>query len=241
MTSFSEIDNEDAFIVSVTEDLQGSTKGGDEEDDALLASLPEPEELSAKSSDKVGHKSQISRPDHLKNHSIPSVKQETKDISTKLWEYPSGRLAHDDNTELTWKGHLTKFQLTAFKRFQLDAIHALETKKDVFVIQKTGSGKSICFQVPSLFDNTKTTVMICPTISLIHSQVESLTGLGLNAIAVGPQQQTEIGEETEALTSLIYTMPEYFSKKLKDRLSASNLLKVIVIDEAISFPESSFP
>ena len=83
--------------------------------------------------------------------------------------------------------------------------------------------------------------MICPTISLIHSQVESLTGLGLNAIAVGPQQQTEIGEETEALTSLIYTMPEYFSNKLKDRLSASNLLKVIVIDEAISFPESSFP
>ena len=244
MTSFSKIDNEDAFIVSVTEDFLASTKVGDEEDDALLASLPEPEELSAKSSDKVGHKSQISRPDHLKNHSIPSVllnmKQETKDIS-KLWEYPSGRLAHDDNTELTWKGHLTKFQLTAFKRFQLDAIHALETKKDVFVIQKTGSGKSICFQVPSLFDNTKTTVMICPTISLIHSQVESLTGLGLNAIAVGPQQQTEIGEETEALTSLIYTMPEYFSKKLKDRLSASNLLKVIVIDEAISFPESSFP
>ena len=182
MTSFSEIDNEDAFIVSVTEDLQGSTKGGDEEDDALLASLPEPEELSAKSSDKVGYKSQISRPDHLKNHSIPSVKQETKDISTKLWEYPSGSLAHDDNTELTWKGHLTKFQLTAFKRFQLD------TKKDVFVIQKTSSGKSICFQVASLFDDTKTTVMICQTISLIHSQVESLMGLGLNAIVVGPQQ-----------------------------------------------------
>ena len=160
MTSFSEIDNGDAFIVSVTEDFQASTKVGDEEDDALLTSLPEPEELSAKSSDKVGHKSQISRPDHLKNHSIPSVKQETKDISTKLWEYPSGRLAHDDNTELTWKGHLTKFQLTAFKRFQLDAIYALETKKDVFVIEKTGSGKSICFQVPSLFDNTKTTACI---------------------------------------------------------------------------------
>ena len=65
MTSFSEIDNEDAFIVSVTEDFLASTKVGDEEDDALLASLPEPEELSAKSSDKVGHKSQISTFQHI--------------------------------------------------------------------------------------------------------------------------------------------------------------------------------
>ena len=73
--------------------------------------------------------------------------------------------------------------------------------------------------------------MICPTISLIHSQVESLKGLGINAVAVGPQQQIEIGEETEALPSLIYTTPEYFPKKLKDKLSASNLLKFIVVDE----------
>ena len=38
--------------MSVTEDFQASTKVGDEEDDALLASLPEPEELSAKSSEQ---------------------------------------------------------------------------------------------------------------------------------------------------------------------------------------------
>ena len=134
MTYFSDIDDEDALILSVTEDFQGSTEGGDEEDDALLASLPEPEESFAKSSDEVGHESPINRPDHSTNPGISTVKQETKDFSTKLWEYPSGRLAHDENTELIWKGHLTKFQLTAFKRFQLDAIRALEAKKDVVVM-----------------------------------------------------------------------------------------------------------
>ena len=169
MTYFSEIDNKDALILSVTEDFQGSTEGADEEYDVLLASLPEPEESSAKSSYEVGHESPISRPDHSTNPGIPTVKQQTKDFSTKPWEYQSGRLAHDDNTELIWKGHLMKFQLTAFKRFQLDAICALEAKKDVVVIQKTGSGKSICFQVQSLFENTKTTVVICPTISIIYS------------------------------------------------------------------------
>ena len=85
MTSFSEIDD-DALILSVLDDFHGSTEGGDEEDDTLLASLPEPEESSAKTSDEIGDESQISRPDHSKNHGIPSVKQETKDISTKLWE-----------------------------------------------------------------------------------------------------------------------------------------------------------
>ena len=218
MTYFSEIDEKDALILSVTEDFQVSTEGGDEEDDALLAGLPEPEESSAKSSDEVGQENPISRPDHSTNPGIPTVKQ---------------ALPHDENTELIWKGHLTKFQLTAFKRFQLDAIPALQAKKDVIIIQKTGSEKSICFQVPSLFDNTKTTVVICPAIS-IHSQFESLKGLGINAFAVGSQQPIEmltIGEETEGLPSLIYTTPEYFCTKLKQRLSASNLLKLIVVDE----------
>lgn len=59
MTSFSEIDDEDALILSVMEDFPGSTERGDEEDDALLASLPEPEESSSKTSDKVGDESQI--------------------------------------------------------------------------------------------------------------------------------------------------------------------------------------
>ena len=56
----------------------------------------------------------------------------------------------------------------------------------------------------------------------------------MNAVAVGPQQPIEmstIGEETEALPSLIYTTPEYFSTKLKHRLSAPTVLKLIVVDE----------
>ena len=83
------------------------------------------------------------------------MKQESNDFSTKLWEYPTGRLPHNESAELLWKGHLTTFQRTSFKRFQLDAIRAIEAKKDVGVIQMTGIGKSICFQVPSVFDRTR--------------------------------------------------------------------------------------
>ena len=234
-TYFSDGNDDDDLLLSVSEDFDGTFGSVDDEDDYLIASVPEPDESSAKNSHKVVHESPISSPDHTKKPDVITVKQESNDFSTKLWEYPTGRLAHNESAELLWKGHLTTFQLTSFKRFQLDAIRAIEAKKDVVVIQKTGSGKSICFQVPSVFDSTKTTVVICPTISLIHSQVESLKAFGINAIAIGPQHPVEmmtIGGESEASHSLIYTTPEYFATKLKHRLSSlSKRLKLIVIDE----------
>lgn len=207
MTCSADAEDDDKLLLSLTEDLMwpndGSDDeddmllasvpygGADDEDDVLLASVPYTEELSAKSTDGVDQVPLSSGRKPLRKPGTPTIKQETNDYSTKLWEYPAGNHAYDDSIELLWKGHLTKFQLTTFKRFQLDAIRAVERKKDVIVVQKTGSGKSICFQVPSLFDKTKTTVVICLTLSLINSQVESLKGVGINVVAVGPQHPVE--------------------------------------------------
>lgn len=240
MTCSADAEDDDKLLLSLTEDFMwpndGSDDeddmllasvpygGADDEDDVLLASVPYTEELSAKSTDGVDQVPLSSGRKPLRKPGTPTIKQETNDYSTKLWEYPAGNHAYDESIELLWKGHLTKFQLTTFKRFQLDAIRAVERKKDVIVVQKTGSGKSICFQVPSLFDKTKTTVVICPTLSLINSQVESLKEIGINAVAVGPQHPVEklnFGVESGELPSLIYTTPEFFASKLTNRLSTS--------------------
>ena len=158
----------------------------DGNDDAVIASLPEPEKSSATIYGNVFEESPISNPELTRKAGIPAMKQEISNVPTKLWEYPSARLAINESTHLIWKRHLTKFKLSSFRRFQLDAIRTVEAKRDVTFIQKTGSGKSICFQVRSLFENDKTVLVICPTISLIHSQVESLKGLGIDAVAAGP-------------------------------------------------------
>jgi superfamily II DNA helicase RecQ len=61
---------------------------------------------------------------------------------------------------------------------------------DVIVVQQTGSGKSLCFQLPYLFDSKKIVVVITPAISLINLQLESLHQLDIDAItldrAAGP-------------------------------------------------------
>lgn len=85
--------------------------------------------------------------------------------------------------EILWKGH--SFGYSTFKPFQLRAIQAIQEGRDVVVIQPTGSGKSICFQIPSLIENNKMTIIICPTISLIQSQVAGLEKKGIDAIAFG--------------------------------------------------------
>ena len=61
------------------------------------------------------------------------------------------------------------FRPLIMKQFQKDAIQAVQLSLDSIVIQPTASGKSICFQLPSLFNEQLVTVVICPTISLINS------------------------------------------------------------------------
>lgn len=81
-----------------------------------------------------------------------------------------------------WNGYLTRFGLSSLKQFQPEAIRAIKRVKSVIVMQKTGSGKSICFQLPSMFDKSKFAVIIFSIVSLISSQVGSQRALGIDAI-----------------------------------------------------------
>ena len=86
---------------------------------------------------------------------------------------------------IVWKGHLTKFGLSSLNEFQMKAIQSVQLGRDTIVIQPTGSGKSLCFQLPALFERHKFVVVVSPTLSLIHSQIEGLTRLNIDAIALG--------------------------------------------------------
>ena len=63
---------------------------------------------------------------------------------------------------ILWKGHLTKFGLNSLNDFQIQVIQSVQLGRDVIVVQPTGSGKSLCFQLPSLFEREKFVVVITP-------------------------------------------------------------------------------
>jgi len=67
----------------------------------------------------------------------------------------------------------------------MKAIAATVAGRDSVIIQPTGSGKSICFIMPPLYDGN-TALVISPTISLMTDQVNKLVG---KAIFLGSAQK----------------------------------------------------
>lgn len=62
------------------------------------------------------------------------------------------------------------FGHNSFRGPQLDIIHAAIAGQDTFVCMATGSGKSLCYQLPAIALR-KTVIVISPLISLMQDQV----------------------------------------------------------------------
>ena len=74
------------------------------------------------------------------------------------------------------KSAMEKLGLKTLRKHQNGPIDSLLNGKDTLVIYPTSSGKSAIFQIPALVNaqHKKWTLVIEPTISLIHDQVKRL-------------------------------------------------------------------
>lgn len=78
------------------------------------------------------------------------------------YKSPSSVLQPNKTEVILWKGYLTKFGLTSFRDFQIALMNAVEKKNDVVVIQRTGSWKSLVYQIPacSLHSSTRSSFLL---------------------------------------------------------------------------------
>lgn len=106
----------------------------------------------------------------------------------------------------------TLFGYDAFRYQQEEIIQTVLDGHDAFVLMPTGSGKSLCYQIPSLlFDNV--TVVVSPLIALMKDQVDALR---LNEIAAAYLNSTLTFSEEASIISrlrrgelkLLYVAPE---------------------------------
>ena len=70
------------------------------------------------------------------------------------------------------------FGFDQFRVGQEEAVQSVLDGKDVMVVMPTGSGKSLCFQLPAM-ELPGVTLVISPLIALMKDQVDSLNRFGL--------------------------------------------------------------
>ena len=82
-----------------------------------------------------------------------------------------------------------RFGFAAFRPGQREACEAALADRDVLVVMPTGSGKSLCYQLPALLRDDLT-VVVSPLVALMQDQVEALEarGLGDQVALVNAQQ-----------------------------------------------------
>lgn len=132
------------------------------------------------------------------------------------------------------------FGLTKFMPFQKEIIKATLDGKDTIVIHPTGSGKSLCFRFPPIYQQKKA-IVISPTI--LQDQVTNLTSKGIKATYLGSAQLNKKVEVEAFLPHnqdrLIFVTPEWISKdenKAKvQMLVDADMLSIITVDEAHLF------
>ncbi len=129
-----------------------------------------------------------------------------------------------------WFGH------AAFRDGQRDAALALLAGRDVVSVMPTGSGKSLCYQLPALLLDG-VTLVVSPLIALMKDQVDGLVARGVPAAALhSGLSAAERAAAERALAGgglrLLYVAPERLAApSFAARLAGLRVVR-LVVDEA---------
>ena len=130
------------------------------------------------------------------------------------------------------------FGFPGFRPGQREACEAALADRDVMVVMPTGSGKSLCYQLPALLRDDLT-VVVSPLVALMQDQVEALAarGLGDRVALVNAQQDREanasaIHRAASGSLKLLYVAPERFAAaRFLDEMREADV-GLFVVDEA---------
>ncbi len=128
------------------------------------------------------------------------------------------------------------FKLPKFYDEQWLTIDRILKGEKVLLIEKTGYGKSLCFQFPAtVFKGI--TVIFSPLIALMRDQVKKLTALGIAAKCINSEQTHEentqiINEAKQGKIKILYIAPERQENSEWIEATRQMNLSMVVVDEA---------
>src|SRR6185437_2179100 len=130
------------------------------------------------------------------------------------------------------------FGFPAFRPGQREACEAALAGRDVLVVMPTGSGKSLCYQLPALLRDDLT-IVVSPLVALMQDQVEALYARGLSdrVALVNAQQHSDanfaaVDAAVSGQLRLLYVAPERFSSPGFVQRIREARMGLFVVDEA---------
>jgi ATP-dependent DNA helicase RecQ len=130
----------------------------------------------------------------------------------------------------------TVFGFADFRAGQADIIATILSGRDVLAVMPTGSGKSLCYQLPALLRDGLT-VVVSPLIALMRNQVAQLKSYGVAAASLN--STNDFGENRTILDQigrgelrLVYVAPERLAKPDTIALFRRAGVGMLAVDEA---------
>src|SRR5258708_5623735 len=128
------------------------------------------------------------------------------------------------------------FGFDDFREGQREVIGAILEGKDAVVVMPTGSGKSLCYQLPAMMLGGATLV-VSPLIALMKDQVDALQSRGLPATFINSsiserEQWTRIEALRQCQFKLVYIAPERFRSSRFLEALQSVRISLFAVDEA---------
>ena len=193
--------------------------------------------------------------DNCNNNDSNDEINEEKDYGAKDWDNREKNFILPDLKELSkpqpWDEeveYINKkvFGYKSFRPMQKEIINANLMNRDIFACMPTGSGKSLCYQIPSIMSPDNVTIVIMPLISLILDQAKFLTGLGIKVLFIESGMNPNNininhmfkNENQEDRIKIIFITPEKLNSisgttlNFLTKLYNEGIFKRIVIDEA---------
>ena len=128
------------------------------------------------------------------------------------------------------------FGYDSFRGQQEEIIEHVSAGGDAIALMPTGSGKSLCYQIPALV-REGTGVVVSPLIALMQDQVDALTVLGVRAGFLNSTQDPDERRGVEyafmdGKLDLLYLAPERLRTESALRLLDRGTVGLFAIDEA---------